>query len=198
MRKYRKLIVSVAVLIMVAGLAGGISVAVAMAGGPKERPFKATQQGTFVIFDDLSTGIDDDCAFLTLTPGETHCSITLEGSGDATHMGAYTEVANWLNPVNLADACGEISSGDVVLTAANGDELHAEPVAGVASICLTGPPDENGVAPGVITDAPFSVTGGTGRFEGASGTYVRTGTFEYSLPTAEGTFDVTYEGTIAY
>lgn len=132
------------------------------------------------------------------TPGETHCSFALEGSGHATHLGAYTEEANWLNPVDLADLCGEIGSGDVVLTAANGDELHAESVAGVASICPTGPPDEDGVLPGVIVDAPFIVTGGTGRFEGAEGAFVRSGTFGFNVVTAEGTFDVTYEGTITY
>ena len=112
MQNHRKLILSVVVLIVAVALVGGISATLVMAGsGPKERPFNAIQQGTFVVFDDGSTTADDDCVFLSgpPAPGDTTCSFALEGSGtgicqdsvlkpifvpnSAIHIGAF--VLSW-------------------------------------------------------------------------------------------------------
>ena len=101
------------------------------------------------------------------------------GSGTATHLGQWTVAGN---VQYTPDSNGVLhSSGDSTLTAANGDKLQIQidgildPVAGV----------DQGI---------FYIVGGTGRFEGASGS----ANFVVSINPLTGGFDLTVVGKINY
>lgn len=84
------------------------------------------------------------------TPGPTGVTITASGEGEATHLGKFTrEESILLNP-----AAGTFT-GTIVFTAADGSELHC----GFTG-AFTGPNTAAGT---------YTFTGGTGRFENASG-----------------------------
>ena len=98
----------------------------------------------------------------------------MEVVGTATHLGKFDSQANW----EFAPETGTLHVW-ASFTAANGDTLQAEfpawgfdPVSGVAA--------DSGLA---------TITGGTGRFAGASGSYVAT---------FSGVDLFTVEGTISY
>lgn len=100
------------------------------------------------------------------------------GSGTATHLGQWTVSG----PVKYTFDNGVIrSSGDATITVANGDKLQIkidgvlDPVAGV----------DQGV---------FYFVGGTGRFEGASGS----ANFVVTINPVTGGFDLTLVGKIDY
>ena len=80
------------------------------------------------------------------------------GGGIATHLGLFT--LTWHFTVNLADGTG---SGPVHFIAANGDEIFTT-AAGTSEPTAT---------PGVfhITEV-HTITGGTGRFANAKGTFI--------------------------
>ena len=101
------------------------------------------------------------------------------GSGTATHLGQWTVTGN---PKYTPDSNGVIhSSGEATLTAANGDKLNftidgiLDPIAGV----------DQGV---------FYFLGGTGRFEGASGS----ANFVVNINPLTGGFELTVVGRIDY
>jgi hypothetical protein len=98
--------------------------------------------------------------------------------GTGTHLGRYT--ATFTAVVDLATST---STGTFTFTAANGDQLSATFVGSVVEE----------IAPNVTRVAEVAtITGGTGRFAGASGafTIVRTITFdEAGGATAVGSFD---------
>jgi hypothetical protein len=80
-----------------------------------------------------------------------------EGSGHGTHLGKFVQVGD-LFFYGPPDANGVIPGlGSVTLTAANGDELRFDYIGGLAST--------TGVGSGTLI-----FTGGTGRFENATGT----------------------------
>lgn len=82
--------------------------------------------------------------------------VNASGSGKATQLGRYT--VSYQVEVNIPTISG-IASAQFV--AANGDSLFAE---GLGQAAETG-------TPGVVTLVEmYTITGGTGRFEGASGT----------------------------
>jgi hypothetical protein len=84
-------------------------------------------------------------------------TVHVEGGGTASHLGRFTFDSTHV--VNFIDLTG---SGTASLTAANGDQLTGE-LHGVAS------PRDAGVFHIVET---LTITGGTGRFAGASGEIV--------------------------
>src|SRR5688500_529135 len=88
-------------------------------------------------------------------PGTPIVLRRLEGEGHASHLGRYTRLPDIT--LNLATATG---SGTVTYTAANGDMLSG-PATGQAVIAA-------GFA--TVTEA-VTITGGTGRFAGATGTF---------------------------
>ena len=101
------------------------------------------------------------------------------GSGTATHLGQWTVTGN---VKYTPDSNGVLhSSGEATITAANGDKLQVQidgildPVAGV----------DQGV---------FYFLGGTGRFEGASGS----ANFIVNINATTGGFDLTVVGKINY
>jgi hypothetical protein len=82
--------------------------------------------------------------------------VDASGSGEATQLGHYT--VSYQVEVNIPTISG---IGSAQFVAANGDSLFAE---GLGQATETG-------TPGVITIVEmYTITGGTGRFEGASGT----------------------------
>jgi hypothetical protein len=100
------------------------------------------------------------------------------GSGNATHLGAYTVTFEFA--VSLDDFS---ASGSYEFVAANGDRLFTD-VVGLGTA-----PDEDGVSTLTVT---HTITGGTGRFAGASGsfteesvlntfTHVKSGSFKGSM-----------------
>lgn len=96
---------------------------------------------------------------LTADPACRGFRVSGTGTGRATHMGSATISVD--ECVDFAMEPGRVHVyGSLVLTAANGDELHVSV-------------DKVGDPPGPTGDAhvagPYVVTGGTGRFSGATG-----------------------------
>lgn len=109
-------------------------------------------------------------------PGTPPRSIrTLQGTGNASHLGRFTVAANII--LNLATASG---TGTGTYTAANGDVLTTT-ATGQAVIA-------NGIA--TVTET-VTVTGGTGRFAGATGTLTVVRRVVQATGTASGTIDGT-------
>ena len=118
-------------------------------------------------------------ATLIVDPSGIPIGAVATGSGTATHLGQWTVTGN---PKYTPDNNGVLhSSGEATLTAANGDKLQIEingildPVAGV----------DQGV---------FYFLGGTGRFEGASGS----ANFVVNINPVTGGFELTVVGRINY
>lgn len=116
---------------------------------------------------------------VTVTPlVPPFASVLAEGTGNATHLGRFT----WEFP-HVVNQAIRVGSGTYVFTAANGDTVTAE-VTGTATL----------VAPGIlVTTETGPITGGTGRFAGATGTITTQRTFFLALGTTTGSF----EGTIS-
>lgn len=105
-------------------------------------------------------------------------SVDLKATGNATQLGRFT--LDGQAQVNLAEGTG---SGSFVFTAANGDTLTAE-FTGQATL----------LASGVVALSETAViTGGTGRFAGASGRF----TVERTLHAANGTTVGSFEGSVS-
>lgn len=121
------------------------------AAAPKMVPFKAT-----LTYQSTAPAPVERCA-----PGEIGMSLTK--AGNATHLGRFTVVASQC----LDPATGAISKGEAVFTAANGDQVFA-----TQSGRVTGSP------PVLAFELDYTVTGGTGRFAGASGSIKATGDFD--------------------
>ena len=110
----------------------------------KQVPFKVT-------FNATSTAADvpeDRCPVLTV---EVH------GTGHATHLGRLTgDQSNCAAPLGTTFA---ITDGEFTLTAANGDQIVGTYFGELVPL-----------APPLFSiDGPFTITGGTGRFTGATG-----------------------------
>jgi hypothetical protein len=84
--------------------------------------------------------------------------VDASGSGIATHLGQFT--LTWKFTVNLADGTG---SGPVIFTAANGDAIF------YTALGRSEPTDTPGVFHVVEIE---TITGGTGRFAGAQGSFI--------------------------
>ncbi|HEX6129752.1 MAG TPA: hypothetical protein VF071_12090 [Candidatus Limnocylindria bacterium] len=105
-------------------------------------------------------------------------SVHIEASGNATQLGRFT-----LEIPHLVNQAARMGSGTYVFTAANGDTLTAT-FTGLATL----------VEPGVLTTHETAVIiGGTGRFEGATGSFTADRTFYVATGVTVGTF----EGTIS-
>ena len=82
-------------------------------------------------------------------------------------------------------ASGSSVAGTAVFTAANGDQLVTT-FSGMATF-----PDQNGI---LTFDGTDTVTGGTGRFAGASGSFTRATRVNVFL----GTGELVLDGTLSY
>ncbi len=106
----------------------------------------------------------------------------ITGTGQATHLGQSTFVA--LSTVNLTTAPPFSLSGTAIFSAANGDEFYT-------TFSGTSTPIGGGRSNVVIT---HTITGGTGRFENATGSFTGTTIANPALPTGS----ISYEGNISY
>jgi hypothetical protein len=120
----------------------------------------------------------------TLMPcGPTTVCIQAAGSGEATHLGQVTEDSQVMADTNPADShngCGP-ETRTTVLTAANGDTLT---MSATGYGC-------NGTA-----QDSYVVTGGTGRFAGATGSGTDSVVFTLTGP-GGGTAVTTYSGDLS-
>jgi hypothetical protein len=115
----------------------------------------------------------------TITPGTPpFLSVSIEGTGNATHLGRFTvEIPHVVNTTNRT------STGTYEFTAANGDTLTAG-FTGQATL----------TAPGVLSIVETAtITGGTGRFADATGSF----TVERLFNQVTGLTTGSFEGTIA-
>ena len=104
--------------------------------------------------------------------------VDASGSGKATHVGRFT--VTYESEVNLLTAAG---NGSVHFIAATGDSLFAEGT-GQAS------PTENPDVASIVET--YSITGGTGRFAGATGSF----TVVRLVNTVTGVTCGSFDGTI--
>ena len=103
-------------------------------------------------------------------------NVVITASGEATHLGRFSLTVPHL--VNFATAEGE---GDFTFTAANGDMLTAH---------FTGTADTS--TPVFTIEEHATITGGTGRFAGATGSFAAHRQYDPVAQTTTGTI----EGTI--
>lgn len=116
---------------------------------------------------------------VTVTPLDPPlASVLIEATGNASQLGSFT-----LEIPHLVNQALRTGIGTYVFTAANGDTLTAD-FAGQATL----------VSPGVLaTHETAVITGGTGRFAGATGTFTADRTFFVATGLTVGSF----EGTIS-
>ena len=159
----RKRHMLVVMLIAMGAIAIGANSASAAAG--HQVPFRASYSGT--------------AAFTSAT------TALFTGTGIASHLGRSTNVNNITVLSGPVSCPGGFANKNVeTLTAANGDKLM-----------LTGPHDVGcSIRPGVVHGTgDWTVTGGTGRFAGATGQ----GTFDGGANFNTGTFSFQLTGTIS-
>ena len=102
----------------------------------------------------------------------------VSGIGIASHMGTFTLIEE-----NNEEGFPVIT-GTAIMTGANGDQIFANHT-GLVQIVGNGIADVN---------SEFTITGGTGRFTGATGSFQSQGSANLFLGTGSSTF----EGTIRY
>lgn len=115
----------------------------------------------------------------TITPGTPpFLSVSIEGTGNAAHLGRFTvEIPHVVNTTNRT------STGTYEFTAANGDTLTAS-FTGQATL----------TSPGVLSIVETAtITGGTGRFADATGSFTAERLFNQVTGLTTGSF----EGTIS-
>ena len=106
----------------------------------------------------------------------------ITGEGHSSHLGKSTFVA--ISTVNLTTPPPFQLSGTATFYAANGDAFYT-------TFTGTSTPIGGGILNVIIN---HNITGGTGRFEDASGSFVGTAVANPALPTGS----ITYEGHISY
>lgn len=143
--------------------------------GPTQVPFKAT----------VTTQE-------TLRPDPGRCVAppylvgTTTGSGTASHLGAITFTAT--DCITPGPTSFDFSNGKLTMTAANGDELRADYSGTLLPLPYTTPYTLFSI------QGTFTVTGGTGRFVGATGSGYLQGI--ENVQTGQGQF--TAVGTLSY
>src|SRR5262245_8970782 len=116
---------------------------------------------------------------VTRTPAPPFVLVDIEATGTTTQLGHFT-----LDVPHLVDPATRTAVGSYQFTAANGDTLYAE---------FTGQATPTAI-PGVLyIEETATITGGTGRFAGATGGFIA----ERWYDTATGTTVGYFEGTIS-
>jgi hypothetical protein len=116
---------------------------------------------------------------VTHTPAPPFDMVDIQATGTATQLGHFT-----LDVPHLVNTVTHIATGSYEFTAANGDTLYAE-FTGLAT-----PTDVPGV---LYIEETATIKGGTGRFAGATGSFVVERLFDRIALTTTGSF----EGTIS-
>jgi hypothetical protein len=107
-------------------------------------------------------------------------SVTRDGTGTATQLGKYTSHATFQVNVLTGHA-----TGVATFTAANGDTL---------STSVVGQSTPNTIPPTMLSIVEvYTITGGTGRFAGASGSFTMEVTLDLSTHVSSGTFSGTID-----
>ena len=147
-------------------------IVVPAAGAESEaRPFKGSMSGS------ISFAPDKTCATLLRTDSQA--------TGNVSHLGRATMTSAHCTP-----GAGWIEGGDLILVAANGDRVFIT-YEGAAP-----PPNADGI---IVADIDFIITGGDGRFEGASGGGDMTGLIVFEgLSDPEWAASWNWSGTIGY
>jgi hypothetical protein len=154
----------------------GLALPVGAQGVPKDRvPFKATMKAS---------------SQLSFVPGNpARVSVQESGTGEATPLGAFTWVAHVVDDTDPEEQGLGIAEGVGTIAAANGDAVY------VKFGFIRRPPLE----PNLLRwESVWLVTGGKGRFAGATGSGVSR--IEVIPPTATNpaaTTSVTWDGTIS-
>lgn len=171
-RHIRTLFVAVAVVTLLAAAVP------AVAGQSVERPIKEVMSGYLIDMERSPT----------FPVGDTfggRCSLpsqwvsTSAGGGEMSHLGQVSWTLEQCFQL-FAGSFGTFSDAEAVVTAANGDQLFGT---------------FDGIMTGETTFAEtLFITGGTGRFVGASGTIEETGWFDPDT----GYMEVTGSGSIIY
>jgi hypothetical protein len=151
---------------LAAGLALAVLGVLALAGpvaAGEQVPFKGSLEG--------------DVAVTPLAP--PFLGVDVEATGEATHLGKFT-----LDIPHVVDPATGTAVGTYEFTAANGDKVYAE-FTGIATPTAT---------PGVLyIEETATITGGTGRFAGATGSFTSERLYDMIADTTIGSF----EGTIS-
>ena len=149
-----------------AGLALAVVVVLGLTGpvaAGKQVPFKGSFEG--------------DVTVTPLTP--PYLQVDVDATGNATHLGRFT-----LDIPHIVNAANGTAIGTYEFTAANGDMVFAD-FTGTATPTAT---------PGVLyIEETATITGGTGRFAGATGSFTVERLFDRIAGTTAGSF----EGTIS-
>lgn len=121
--------------------------------------------------------LEGDVAVTPLAP--PLLQVDVEATGNATHLGKFTlDIPHVVNPATRT------AIGTYEFTAANGDKVYAE---------FTGTATPTAI-PGVLyIEETATITGGTGRFTDATGSF----TSERLYDTVAGTTTGSFEGTIS-
>ena len=102
----------------------------------------------------------------------------LTGSGRATHLGRFTMNAE----MTVLPPPLRTGSGPATWTAANGDRLYTDSVGQAA-----------GAFPTIVLTETHTITGGTGRFAGATGSFIVVRTLNLQTSTSTATLDGTID-----
>ena len=149
-----------------AGLALAVVVVLGLSGpaaAGEPVPFKGSLEG--------------DVTVTPLTP--PFVAVDVEATGEATHLGNFT-----LDIPHVVNRATRTAVGSYEFTAANGDTLTAD---------FTGKATPTAI-PGVLyIEETATITGGTGRFAGATGSF----TSERLYDTITGTTIGSFDGTIS-
>lgn len=124
--------------------------------------------------------------FTAAACGEWAICLTAVGSGQATHLGEISENATVVvdtNPADQLNGCAP-ETRTTTMTAANGDRITMSGT-GLTRCGASADANDN-----------FVITGGTGRFHGASGSGTEYNTHAFTGP-GVGVATVTYDGTIS-
>ena len=105
-----------------------------------------------------------------------------EGQGEATHLGLFTVTADVSIYVLTPNF---VVIGNWTYVTANGDKLFAHGIGSAGADPLHGV-------------GSFTITGGTGRFKGASGSFQQIITFAFPGADVNPYSEVLYNGTISY
>jgi hypothetical protein len=116
---------------------------------------------------------------VTTTPVPPLVMVDIVATGNATHLGRLT-----LNVPHVVDPATRMAVGSYQFTAANGDVLYAD---------FTGQATPTETAGVLYIEETATITGGTGRFAGATGSFVAERFYDIVAGTTIGSF----EGTIS-
>ncbi len=112
----------------------------------------------------------------------TCATLTANGEGIVSHLGRSTLLEEWCFDGNIAN----LGDRTIIITAANGDKLE-----GTHTSVSYDPATD----PSVFVEE-FTITGGTGRFANASGTFTETVRISFPPVQGAGTFTLSGEGTL--